>query len=172
MSSTTLSTSGTGAASSSSLSTLKPYPSQFFLTSIIGEVIQPLTSATQGTSSMRMARTSSHGSWLSGAVPLPPLITLLRYQCHSLSSDSRSSLNTWLWPACLVYHLPSCQRVSLAHLVILRALSRPLLYFPPRMMDRSSRTYRKPLKWLFRWYAGPAALSRPCARAVCRSGFH
>ena len=41
----------------------------------------------------------------------PQLITLPRSRCHSFSSDSLSSPNTWLGPACLIYHLWSCQRV-------------------------------------------------------------
>lgn len=72
--------------------------------------------------------------------PLPS-ITLPPFQRHSHSSDSSSSLNTWTAPASDLSPA-SCQSISLACLVILRALSQPLLHFLRRMIYLSSRTYR------------------------------
>jgi hypothetical protein len=54
-----------------------------------------------------------------------------------------------------------------ARLATFRAPSRPLLHFLAKMMCPS---FLENALALLRWSAWPAAISRPCARAICRPG--
>ena len=82
--------------------------------------------------------------------PHCPLALIPTVPCsHSLWSDWLNLLNTWSWPAYLVYHLWSWRCDSLAPLVTLRALSRLFLFFFSQRWCTFLENALKALKQLF-----------------------
>ena len=81
--------------------------------------------------------------------PLSPLSHPHCPRSHSLWSNWLNLLNTWLWPAYLVYHIWGWRCNSLAPLVTLRALLQPSLFFFSQRWCTFFENVLKVLKWLF-----------------------
>ena len=117
-----------------------------FVTFFFDEVLQPLASASHFT----VASFKENGlvviSWLTGVAPLPTDV----YFAYFPVSESfphlglTQLLNTWLPPR-FWFLMRSCQRVSLARLATLRALSQPFAIFSTSFF----KNVQKALKWLF-----------------------
>ena len=87
----------------------------------------------------------------SSRIPTVPLLPFPRPPCSDfLWSGWLNPLNTWSWPAYLVYNLWSWRRDSLAPLATIRAMSQSFLFFffPKGEVSFFENALRA-LKWLF-----------------------